>query len=46
MYEELKKDNVIIELETLLHSVENIDETITSYAEFMKERILGVSCNN
>jgi len=46
MYEELKKDNIIIELETLLHNVENIDETITSYAEFMKERILGVSCNN
>ncbi len=43
MYNELKKENIIIELETLLKDYQNIDENITSYAEFMKERILGVS---
>ena len=43
MYNELKKENIIIELETLLKDYQNIDENINSYAEFMKERILGVS---
>ncbi len=43
MYNELKKENIIIELETLIKDYNNIDETISSYAEFMKERILGVS---
>lgn len=43
MYNELKKENIIIELESLLKDYKNVDETISSYAEFMKERILGVS---
>ncbi len=43
MYNELKNENIIIELESLLKNCDNIDESISSYAEFMKERILSVS---
>lgn len=46
VYEELKKDNVIVDLQTLVDSAKNMDDTISSYVEFMKERIMGVSCNN
>lgn len=46
MYNELKNKNIIIEFESLLKNSENIDENISSYAEFMKERILSVSSLN
>ena len=46
VYNQLKKENVIVELETLIKKAENFDEELSSYAEFMKQRILSVSGNN
>ncbi len=43
MFNKLKNEKVIIDLEILVKNTENLDEDINSYAEFMKERILSVS---
>lgn len=43
MYNKLKDENVIIELETLIKDYETEDDLTTSYAIFMKERMLAVS---
>lgn len=43
MYNELKKENIIIDLQVLMNNIETQDENINSYAEFMKERFLSLS---
>ena len=43
MYNELRNEKVIIDLETLIKKTKEIDEDTTEYALFMKERILSVS---
>ena len=43
MFNELKNQNIIIDLELLIKEVNSLDEIANSYAEFMKERILNVS---
>lgn len=43
MYNQLKNQNIIIDLETLIKNAEEFDEITSSYAEFMRERILSVS---
>ncbi len=43
MYNELKNEKVIIDLETLIKNSTELDEDTTAYALFMKERILSVS---
>jgi len=43
MFNELKNQNIIIDLELLIKEVNSLDEITNSYAEFMKERILNVS---
>ena len=46
MFYELKKENVIVDLENLVKRAKDFDEDISSYAIFMKEQILSVSGNN
>ena len=46
MYNQLKSQNIIIDLEALVKSAEEFDEITSSYAEFMRERILSVSGMN
>lgn len=46
MYNQLRDENIIVELETLVKDVENFDEDVCSYVQFMKQRILSVSGNN
>ncbi len=46
MYYELKKENVIVDLENLVKSAKDFDEDLSSYARFMKEQILSVTGNN
>lgn len=46
MFNELKNDCIIIDLENLVKEAKNFDNELTSYAEFMKERILSVSGKN
>lgn len=46
MYNELKSENIIIELENLVKDAKNFDNDLTCYAEFMKQRILSVTGNN
>jgi len=46
VYNELKKENIIVEFENLVKSAEKFDEELCSYTEFMKQRILSVSGNN
>ena len=43
MYEKLKNDNVIVEITNLIGNIENIQEDIDSYCEFMKGVILNTS---
>ncbi len=43
MYNQLRNEHIIVELETLVKNSENFDELTTDYIEFMKERILSVS---
>ena len=40
MFYELKKENVIVDLENLVKRAKDFDEDISSYAIFMKEQIL------
>ena len=46
MYNELKNENIIIEIERLVKDAKDFDDDLTCYAEFMKQRILNVSGNN
>ena len=46
MYNQLRNENVIIELEGLVKAVENFDEELNSYLQFCKERMLSLSGNN
>lgn len=46
MYNELKKEKVIIELEQLVKDAKYFDDELSCYAEFMKQRILSVTGNN
>ena len=46
MYNELKNENVIIDLEILVKEAKDFDNDLTCYAEFMKQRILSVTSNN
>ena len=46
MYNDLRKENVIIDLEVLVKSAKSFDEELSSYLEFTKQRILSVSGNN
>ncbi len=46
MYKKLKDENVIIELENLIKNCNLDEESNTTYALFMKERILKVSSLN
>lgn len=43
MYNKLKDENVIIELENLIKNCDDNDDITTSYVLFMKERIMAVS---
>ena len=43
MYEKLKSDNVIVEITNLVSNIENIQEDIDAYCEFMKGVILNTS---
>ena len=43
MYKNLKDENVILEFEKLIKSYNEDEESNTTYAIFMKERILAVS---
>lgn len=43
MYEELKKEKIIVELKDLIDKAEEFKDDIDCYCEFMKETILGVS---
>lgn len=43
MYNKLKDENVILEFEKLIKNCNEDEESNTTYAIFMKERILAVS---
>lgn len=46
MYNELKKEKMDLDLETLVKEAKDFDENLSTYMLFMKERILRVSGNN
>jgi len=46
MYNKLRNENVIVELETLVDTIKDFDEELNTYLQFCKERILSVSGNN
>lgn len=46
MFNELRKENVIVDLEVLVKSAQNYEEDMNTYLEFTKQRILSVSGNN
>ncbi len=46
MYNELKKEKIALDLETLVKEAKDFDEDLSIYMLFMKERILRVSGNN
>lgn len=43
MYNDLKNSNVIVEIEALVNSANEENDDISSYVQFMKERIMSVS---
>lgn len=43
MYEDLKNENLIVELTNLIGNVEKMQEDIDTYCEFMKGVILNTS---
>ena len=46
MYNELLNENIIIDLQKLVNSVNVADTELSDYAKFMKEQILSVTGNN
>lgn len=43
MYEELKKQNIIIEMQGLIEKAEEFKDEFDSYCEFMRETFLATS---
>ncbi|MBQ8168079.1 hypothetical protein IJZ97_01520 [bacterium] len=43
MYEELRKNDVIVELKTLVDTVEEFKSDIDAYCDFMKQTFLNTS---
>jgi len=43
MYEELKKNDVIVELKTLIDTAEEFQSDIDAYCDFMKQTFLATS---
>ena len=43
MYEELKKQQIIIEMQSLIKNAGECNEEIDAYCEFMRETFLGTS---
>lgn len=43
MYEELKKQNIIIEMQGLIEKAEEFKDELDSYCEFMRETFLATS---
>ncbi len=46
MFEDLKKEGLIIDLELLVEKAEEFKSDMDAYCEFMKETFLGTSCMN
>lgn len=46
MYDKLKKNNIIIELKSLIDNSNNDKDDIDEYCEFMKETFLATSSLN
>ena len=43
MYEELKRERIIVELKELINKADDVKDDVDSYCEFMKETFLAVS---
>ena len=43
MYEELKRERIIVELKELINKSDDVKDDVDSYCEFMKETFLAVS---
>ena len=43
MYEELKKNDIIVELKTLIDKAEEFQSDIDAYCDFMKQTFLATS---
>ncbi len=43
MYEDLKKNDIIIELKTLIKKADEVNTDLEAYCEFMKEVFLATS---
>ena len=43
MYDDLKNENIIIEISNLVNNIEKVQEDIDAYYEFMKGVILNTS---
>ena len=43
MYEELKNEDIIVELKTLIDKAEEVQSDIDAYCEFMKQTFLATS---
>ena len=46
MYEELKKNDIIVELKTLIDKAEEFQSDIDAYCDFMKQTFLATSGMN
>lgn len=46
MYEELKKNDIIVELKTLIDKAEEFQSDIGAYCDFMKQTFLATSGMN
>ena len=46
MYEELKKNDIIVELKTLIDKAEEFQSDIDAYCDFMKQTFLATSGQN
>ncbi len=43
MYEDLKKNDIIVELKTLIDKAEEVQSDIDAYCDFMKQTFLATS---
>ncbi len=43
MYEDLKKNDIIVELKTLIDKAEEVQSDVDAYCKFMKQVMLSVS---
>lgn len=46
MYEDLKNEHIIIEIKTLIKTVDQLQEDLDLYRDFMREQLLSLSGNN